>query len=121
MLRSSGMSLQICIHFAQRDIQDTSDIFNGHLGFHSAEGDNLRDIILAIFVEGIIDDLAAPRHADVNVDIGVREPLRIDKSLKEELKAKRLDIGDPDQIAGRSIRPPIPVRALPESPVPWPS
>ncbi len=39
-----------------------------------------------------------PVHADVDVDIGIGDPLGIDEALKEEMEPQRLDVGDSDEI-----------------------
>ena len=84
ILRSSGTSLAISLTLDKRNTQNPSDIFDGHFGFHRTKGDDLRNIIFAIFLQRIVDHLAPAVHADIDVDIGIGDPFGIDKPLKEQ-------------------------------------
>ncbi len=88
---------------------------------HGAEGDDLADLVPAVLVGNILDHLLAPVLAEVHVDIRHGNPLRVEKTLEQEVIGNRVDIGDPDGDRQPANRPPTPCRDRPESPGSWPS
>jgi hypothetical protein len=59
-----------------------------------AEGDDLGDAIGAVLVLDVLDDLAAPLLAEVDVEVRHRHPLGIEEALEQEPPAQRIEIGD---------------------------
>ena len=59
-----------------------------------AEGNDLGDLVLAVFVLDIADDLVPPFVAEVHVDIGHTLAARIEEALKQELVADGVNVGD---------------------------
>ena len=72
------------VRLGKREVHDTAHVANGGSGCHGAEGDDLRDVILAVFLPDIVDDLAPSRIAEVHIDIrhghagGVQEAFEIE-------------------------------------------
>src|SRR6202012_3459546 len=58
------------------------------------EGDDLCDLVAAVLARDVFNDLAAPVHAEVDVDIGHRDALWVEEAFEEELVLQRIDVGD---------------------------
>ena len=54
------------------------------LRFQLSERDNLRDATLAILLANILQNFAAARFAKIDIDIGRRNTVRIEKALKDQ-------------------------------------
>jgi len=54
--------------------------------FQSCRGDDLGDVVFPILFQSIVDHLSALLHTDVDVDIGIGDPLRVDEPLKKRWK-----------------------------------
>src|SRR5437762_7202456 len=48
----------------------------------------------AVFAANVVDDLAAPIHAEVDVDVRHRDALGIEEALEEQVIFERIDVGD---------------------------
>ena len=100
-----GNELGEAIHVAVRQIHGAADVLDGGLGGHGAEGDDLGDVRAAVFLGDVFDHFAAAPHAEVDVDVGHRHALGIEKALEEQIVFERIDVGDAqrvaDQAAGR--------------------
>src|SRR5262249_48941480 len=81
-------------HVAVWHIERAADVFDRRFGCHGSEGDDLRNLVSTVLASDIVDDLAAPVHAEVNIDVGHRDTLRIQKALEEQLVLERIDVGD---------------------------
>ena len=92
------------VHVGVRDIHRAPHVFDRRLGRHGAEGDDLRHIFAAVFLGHVIDDFAAPVHAEIHVDIGQRNALGIQEALEEQLVLQGIDIGDPQRIGNQRAR-----------------
>jgi hypothetical protein len=72
---------------------------------HGPEGDDLGDGVPAVLVAGVVDDLAAPLVAEVDVDVGHLVPLVVEKPLEEEVELEWIEACDAegvrDERAGR--------------------
>ena len=59
----------------------------------------------AVLVRDVLDDLAAPALAEVDVDVGQRDALGVQEALEDEVVLDRIDVGDAqavgDEAAGR--------------------
>ena len=71
-----------------------ADVFDGCLGGHGVEGDDLGDLVAAVFAGDVVDDLAAAVHAEVDVDIRHGDALGVEEALEEEFVLQRIDVGD---------------------------
>ncbi len=86
--------LRDAIDFAIGHIQRATHILDRRLRRHRVERDDLRDLVDAILAPHILDHLAAPVHAEVDIDIRHRHPLRIQKPLKQQIVLQRIHIGN---------------------------
>ena len=89
---------QLCnrVNGAVRHAECPARITDGSTGRKSTEGDNLCHTVLTVLTLHIINDLFTPIIAEVNVEIGHRNTLRVQKSFKEQVVCNRVDIGDAD-------------------------
>ena len=75
------------------------------LRLHRPEGDDLGDVLAAVLLRDVLDDLAAAALAEVDVDIGQRHALGVEEALEDQVVLDRIDVGDAqavgDEAAGR--------------------
>src|SRR5699024_1286829 len=71
---------------------------------HGAEGDYLRDVVVAVLAVDIVYDLAAAAHAEVYVYVGHAHALRIQEALKVEAVFDGVDVGDVQAVADHTAR-----------------
>ena len=64
------------------------------LGGHGAEGDYLGNGITTIGFSHIIYDSITAIHAEVDVEVGHRNPLRVQEAFKQQAVFQRIKIGD---------------------------
>ena len=67
-------------------------ISNHRLCGHGTEGDDLRDRFSTIGICHIFDHLIAAIHTEINVKVGHRYTLGIQKSLKQQIVGQGVDI-----------------------------
>ena len=65
------------VRLAIADVEGATHVAYGEAGGHRAEGHDLGDMIRAVFLRHIVDDLTAPPHAEVHVDIRHGDALRV--------------------------------------------
>ena len=89
-----GNQLGDAVDFAVGHIQRAADVLDRRLRRHGVEGDDLRDLVVAILLLHVLDDLAAAVHAEVDVDIRHGNALGIEEALEEQLVLQRIDVRD---------------------------
>ena len=77
-----------------RHVHHAADVADHGLRLHGAEGDDLRDVLAAVLRRDVLDDLAAPALAEVDVDIRQRHAFRIEEALENQVVVQRVDVGD---------------------------
>jgi hypothetical protein len=82
------------IDFANRHLHDAADVAHDGLGLHRAEGDDLGDVLAAVLLGDVRDDLAAAALAEVDVDIRQRDAFGIEEALEVQIEVQRIDVGD---------------------------
>ena len=80
------------------DLQDAAHVANHAFGAERAEGDDLGHAIAAILVFDVLDDLAAAGLAEIDVEVGGGDALGVEKTLKDQFVAQRIDRGDAEGI-----------------------
>ncbi|MNJ50149.1 hypothetical protein D3C77_454110 [compost metagenome] len=96
--------LRYFVHFAERDVQHTSDIPYRRSGRHRSESYNLRYMFGTIFFRHVNNDLIPPLIAEIDIDIRHRHPLRVQKPLKQEIVFHRIDIRNVEHISDEAAR-----------------
>ena len=69
-------------------------IAHHRFGGHGAEGNDLRHRLAAIGLRHILNDFIAALHAEIHVEVRHRDPLRIQKALKQQVVFDRIEVGD---------------------------
>ena len=76
-----------------------------------AEGDDLRDLLLAVALLHVFDDALAPVDAEVDVEVRHRDAFGIEEALEQQAEAERIEIRDGQRVgderagAGAAARP----------------
>ena len=86
------------------EIQHPSHVAHGGPRRHGAKSDDLRHMVLAVLPRHIVDDLTAPRLAEVHVDIGHTDPLRVEEAFKIQAVFHRVDVGDVEAVGHHGPR-----------------
>ena len=79
-------------------LQHAPDVAQHAARLQRAEGDDLRDLIAAVALLHVVDHLAAPVLAEVDVEVGHRHAFRIEEALEQQAEADRIEIGDGQRI-----------------------
>ncbi len=79
-----GDELGDLLDVADLHVEDAADVFDGGLGAESAEGDDLGDVVAAVFLGDVVDGLAAAARAEIDVDVGHADALGVEEALKEQ-------------------------------------
>ena len=79
---------------AVRMTESPGDIADGAASEHGAEGADLSDLILAVFLPGVGDNFVAPVVGKVHINIRRARPFGIQKAFKGNLVSQRVNLGD---------------------------
>ena len=92
-------------------LQHASDVAQHAARLQRAEGDDLRDLVAAVFFLHVADHLVAPVLAEIDVEVRHRDALGIEEALEQKPEADRIEIGDGERVgderagAGAAARP----------------
>ena len=89
-----GNHLGHAVHFAVGQVEGAAYVFDGGLGGHGVEGDDLRDLLAAVLAGDVVDHFAAAVHAEVDVDIRHGDAFGIEKAFEEQIVLQGIDVGD---------------------------
>ena len=92
------------VHVREGDPQRPAHVAHHALRAHGPEGDDLRDVRLAVLLLHVLDDLAAPEVVEVDVDIGHRHALGVQEALEDEPVRQRVDVGDVQRVGDQRAR-----------------
>src|SRR5579875_3197148 len=93
-VQSVWYQLGNAVHFSKGHVERAPRISNDRFGAHRPEGDDLADVLAAVFLRDVVDDLAATPHAEVDVDIRKGDAFRIQKTLEKQVVLQGVNIGD---------------------------
>ena len=65
---------------------------------------DLRDALRAVFVRDVFDDFVAPLHAEIDVEVGHGNALRIQEAFEEEVVGERVEVGDFQRVGDQRAR-----------------
>ena len=85
--------------------QHTADVAQNAARLQGAEGDDLRHLVAAVTLLHVADHLVAPVLAEVDVEVRHRHALGIEESLEQQVKAKRIEVGDGQRVGHERARP----------------
>ena len=101
-VEDGGDELGDALDFANLHVEGAADVFDCGAGAHGAEGDDLRYLFAAVFFGDVLDYLAAAVGAEIDVDIGHADALRVEEALKEQAVFERIDVGDLHRVADQA-------------------
>ncbi len=78
-----GHHLGDAIDVAVWDVHGAAYVLYSRLGRHRPKGDDLRHIVAPILLRDVINDLTAPVHAEIDIDIRHGHALRIQETFKQ--------------------------------------
>ena len=104
------------VDLAERHFQHAADVAHHAARQERAEGDDLRDAVLAVAPANVGDDLVAPVLAEVDVEVGHRHALGIEEALEQQAEPQRIEIGDRQRPRRRPSRRPSRAPARPGCP-----
>ncbi len=93
-----GNHLRDAIDIGVGDVHGAADVFDSGFGGHGAESDDLGNVVAAVFLRDVVDDLAAAVHAEIDIDIRHGDAFGIEKALEEQFVLERIDIGDAEGV-----------------------
>ena len=79
-----GHQLRHAIDVGQRHIQRAARVANRRARAQRAERDDLRDLVFAVLVDGVVDHLRAPIVGEVHVNIGHGDATGIEEALEDQ-------------------------------------
>ena len=85
-------------------LQHAADVAQHAARLQRAEGDDLGDLVAAVALLHVVDHLAAPVLAEVDVEVGHRHALRIEEALEQQAEPDRIEIGDGQGIGDQRAR-----------------
>ena len=94
-----GYELGHLIGQCVRLVLHARDISYNRLCRHGAECDDLRYGVSTVCFRNIIDHFIPAIHTEIDIKIGHRNPLRIQKSLKKEIVFDRIQVGNFERIS----------------------
>src|SRR3546814_13849477 len=69
-------------------LQDSACVLEHGAGLEFSERDELGDLVAAVFLLDVKDDLAAPGFAEIDVEVGHRHAIRVEAERKSVVEAK---------------------------------
>ena len=79
-------------------VEHPADVAHHRLRRHGAEGGDLRHRCGAVLLLHVLDHPVAAVLAEVDVEVGHRHPLRVEKALEQQVVAQRVEVGDAERI-----------------------
>ncbi len=79
-------------------VVDSRRILQRRFGFDGAEGDDLRDPVVAPLVGCVAHHLTAAPVVEVDIDVGHRGALGVEEPLEQQTVWNRVDVGDAQRV-----------------------
>ena len=83
----------------QGNAQHAAHVLDGRLGFHRAEGADLRHIGVAVLLAHVVDHLVAAILAEVDINVWRLGAIGVEESLEQQIVLDRADIAQPQDVA----------------------
>ena len=84
-----------------RQAHYSCDIADSLFAAESAEGDDLDDVVLAVFAHDIIDDLSSALGTEVDIKIGHAYAVGVEEALKNQVVFYRVYLRDTDAVGAQ--------------------
>ena len=92
------------VRLRRREPERAADVLDGRARLHRPERHDLADRLLAVLLPDVLDHLAAALEAEVDVDVGHRHALGIQKTLEEQIVLERTHVGDLQRVGHERSR-----------------
>src|SRR5262249_26028956 len=99
-----GQKLRDPVALGERKTEHAAHVLDHGTGLELAEGDDLADVLAPVLALHVLDDLAPPVLAEVDVEVGHRDALRIDEALEQEIEFDRIDVRDLEAVRDERAR-----------------
>src|SRR3546814_5949047 len=115
------MSIYFCFYFLfflmirRPPISTRTDTLFPYTTLFRSKGDDLRHRVAPVFLLHIADHLAAPRFAEIDVEVRHRHALWVEEAFEEQTQFERVKVGDrqrPGDDAPRARAAPRPHRNI---------
>ena len=83
------------IDFGVRNVHRAANILDRRFRRHRAKRNDLRDVLAAIFLRDVINQLAAAAHAKIDVDIRHGNAFRIQEAFEKKVVLQRIHVCNP--------------------------
>ena len=93
-----GYELGDAVHIAVGHVHGASHVANHPFGQHGAEGDDLGHVVGPVFFGDVADDLVAPLHAEIDVDVGHGDTFGVQEALEHQVIGERIDVGNAQDV-----------------------
>ena len=90
--------------FAETNVHHPTDVFDRRPRPQRPKRDDLSNLLPPVFFSNVLDHVAAPARAEVDIDIRHRDALWIEKALKQQVVLQRIDIGDVHRVGNQRPR-----------------
>ena len=92
------------VDLAVGHFEHPADVAQHAAGQERAEGNDLRDLVLAVALLHVVDDALAALDAEVDVEVRHRDALGIEEALEQQAEAERVEVGDRERIGDERAR-----------------
>ena len=82
-------------------VEHAPDVAYHRFRGHGAEGDDLRHTVGAVFMPHVFDHAVAAVLAEIDIEVGHRHALGIEKALEQQVVAQRIEIGDAQRVSNQ--------------------
>ena len=99
-----GDHLRDAVGIAVTQAHDAANITDHAFRPQCAEGDDLRNAALTVFLADVFDHFATARFAEVDVDIRRRNALGIEETFEEQPELERIDVRNAEHVGDQRTR-----------------
>ena len=93
-----GHELGDLVGLGERDRHGARDVADAAARLELVHGDDLADVVLAVLVGDVADDLVAPVHAEVDVEVRHQTRSGFRKRSNSSLYGDRIEVGDAHRV-----------------------
>jgi len=101
---ADGDLLGDLVDLLERHVEHAPDVAHDELGAEGAEGDDLRDAVLAVLLAHVLDDLVAAGVGEIDVQVRHGLAVRVQEALEQELVLDRVGVRDPKRVGDERAR-----------------
>ena len=103
--RLVGNELAQSVRFGEQQLLHARNVLDGQLRGHRAVGNDVRDLLLAVFLRHPVQHAPAAVVVEVHVDIGQRDAVGVQEALEQQVVGDGVDLRDAQAVGyGRTGR-----------------